>query len=151
MKRAFTMIELIFVILILGILAVIIIPRIAANRDDAYFVRVLKNSHQFIDDIMAYRMSQGDLPNDSQSVTGVSGVNFSGQVNIDGMTFPAIVSFKDRECDLKFIFTKLSSGLIVMKLQPGTTSNACPILIQDGQFDILKNSEYPIAFKKAVY
>lgn len=39
-KTAFTMIELIFVILVLGILAVIAIPKLAATRDDAEISRM---------------------------------------------------------------------------------------------------------------
>ena len=35
MKKGFTMIELIFVIVILGILASVAIPRLAATREDA--------------------------------------------------------------------------------------------------------------------
>ncbi len=35
MKKAFTMIELIFVIVVIGILAAIAIPKFAATRDDA--------------------------------------------------------------------------------------------------------------------
>ena len=35
MKKAFTMIELIFVIVVIGVLAAIAIPRISATRDDA--------------------------------------------------------------------------------------------------------------------
>ena len=41
--KAFTMIELIFVIVILGILAAVAIPRLAATRDDAEIVKVATN------------------------------------------------------------------------------------------------------------
>ena len=40
MKHAFTMIELVFVIVILGILAAVAIPRFAATRNDAYTSRL---------------------------------------------------------------------------------------------------------------
>ena len=39
MKKAFTMIELIFVIVILGILASIAIPKLFVTRDDAYITK----------------------------------------------------------------------------------------------------------------
>jgi general secretion pathway protein G len=41
MKRAFTMIELVFVIVVIGILASIAIPRFAATRDDAEITKAI--------------------------------------------------------------------------------------------------------------
>jgi general secretion pathway protein G len=40
MKKAFTMLELIFVIIVIGILASIAIPKLAATRDDAVITKV---------------------------------------------------------------------------------------------------------------
>lgn len=38
-RKAFTMIELVFVIVVLGILAIVAIPRLAATRDDAQIAK----------------------------------------------------------------------------------------------------------------
>ena len=40
-KKAFTMIELIFVIVVIGILASVAIPRLAATRDDAFITKAM--------------------------------------------------------------------------------------------------------------
>ena len=40
MKKAFTMVELIFVIVILGILAMVALPRLASSKEDAEIARV---------------------------------------------------------------------------------------------------------------
>ncbi len=59
MKNAFTMIELIFVIVILGILAAVAIPKLAATRDDAQVSKMAQNIGTSIEEIASYTISKG--------------------------------------------------------------------------------------------
>ena len=74
MKKAFTMIELIFVIVILGILAAVAIPKLNATRDDAELAKANTNLTTLMSDIHSYYTSKGDIPASGfnlQSLTGV--------------------------------------------------------------------------------
>jgi prepilin-type N-terminal cleavage/methylation domain-containing protein len=59
MKKAFTMIELIFVIVIIGILASVAIPKLAATRDDAQVSKIIAHARTALSDMGAYYTSQG--------------------------------------------------------------------------------------------
>ena len=60
MKRSgFTMIELIFVIVILGILAAVAIPKLAATRDDAKVSKGASELATLVSDLGAYYTAQG--------------------------------------------------------------------------------------------
>ena len=59
MRSAFTMIELIFVIVILGILSSIAIPRLSTTRDDAEVVRAAEEIRTLINDLAVYYTASG--------------------------------------------------------------------------------------------
>ncbi|MDY5466670.1 MAG: type II secretion system protein, partial [Campylobacter sp.] len=59
MKKGFTMIELIFVIVILGILASVAIPRLAATREDAEISATVANLRTLLSDASSYYAVKG--------------------------------------------------------------------------------------------
>ncbi|CZE47548.1 type II secretion system protein [Campylobacter geochelonis] len=89
MKRAFSMIELIFIIAILGILAAVALPRLSASRDDALVASAKLDLKTALSDVITYNLSQGrysrnikdmtnvDFKNSSFSVKGVKCLKFS--------------------------------------------------------------------------
>ena len=63
-KKAFTMIELIFVIVILGILAAVAIPKLAATRSDAEVSKISQNIMTGASEIASYAVSHAKTEND---------------------------------------------------------------------------------------
>ena len=61
MKKGFTMIELIFVIVILGILASVAIPRLAATRTDAEIAATVANLRTLLNDVASYYTVKGEF------------------------------------------------------------------------------------------
>ena len=62
MKKGFTMIELIFVIVILGILASVAVPRLAGTKADAEESAAVANLRTLVSDLNTYYVATGDIP-----------------------------------------------------------------------------------------
>ncbi len=71
MKKAFTMIELIFVIVILGILAAVAIPKLMATRTDAKISKTASNIQTAKNEIAAYVTATGKFENNGSKMSNV--------------------------------------------------------------------------------
>ena len=80
MKKGFTMIELIFVIVILGILASVAIPRLAATRTDAEIAATVANLRTILSDAASYYAVKGSFTGAKwQDITNVPLLKLDGK------------------------------------------------------------------------
>ena len=97
MRKGFTMIELIFVIVILGVLASVAIPRLAATRDDAEVAKAATNLTTAVSDITAYYTAKGTFEsgaqNDFSKITNA--LTKDGKLKVKGSKECVIIKLPD--------------------------------------------------------
>jgi len=85
MRKAFTMIEIIFVIVIIGILSAVAIPRLAANRDDATSSMCAYEVGQLIHEISNAYMDQGYRNFKNLTIADISNIKTSVDATDSGI------------------------------------------------------------------
>ena len=100
MRKGFTMIELIFVIVILGVLASVAIPRLAATRDDAEVAKAATNLTTAVSDLTAYYTAKGNFKDsNSQTITDFTKLTNAlakdGKLKVKGKTTCVTVTLPD--------------------------------------------------------
>ncbi len=90
MRRGFTMIELIFVIVIIGILASVAIPKLSATRDDAKASTELNNLATCINDVGTSFTATGTEDNNTAACGALSCATMTIGSNSDGNVTVAV-------------------------------------------------------------
>ena len=83
MKRtAFTLVEILIVVIILGILAAIVIPQFSEASDDARFSSMISDLQTIRSQLELYRVQHGEYPDGATSVLWTA--QLTGQTAMDG-------------------------------------------------------------------
>lgn len=90
LKRAFTIVELVFIIVILGILAVVIVPKLAATKTDAQISKFTIDLTVYITEIAAYYTAKGELADIKEMSHSITDTN--GKIKIGNVECAQIVA-----------------------------------------------------------
>jgi len=143
MKKAFTMVELIFVIVIIGILGAVAVPKLMATRDDAYIVKNSQYIMSIMTEISTYIVAKGDTENNLSEMSSIlDTLNKQGRVVLDIPNKSAGVKIGDEEsCITVDIESNGTTEILGTSFVP-TTDRIC----QQVQA-FIKEKDYPLILR----
>ena len=161
MKKGFTMIELIFVIVILGILASVAIPRLASTRTDAEISAAVGNIRTLISDVASYYAVKGsfdgatwkDVTNVPIGVGGgrpvqsgtevVTESNDKGAVYLSSGGIDCIVVRVRDKTNVTPTTPAKPAYIEIAKVRDNRSSGICPDIIKAEPIQAFLNSKVP--------
>jgi len=126
-KSAFTMIELIFVIVILGVLAAVAIPKIAVTRTDAQIATTAQNIVTGAGEIAAYAVSNGTTQSDLSVMSNAVEIMVNnGSTVINTVNKTAIIQFGSIvDCVSIQVVTGLNDDNLTITFGNGVGDSKC--------------------------
>ncbi|MBS4313028.1 prepilin-type N-terminal cleavage/methylation domain-containing protein [Campylobacter vulpis] len=138
MNKAFTILELVFVIIILGILAAIALPKLSSSKDEAELSKALNNLRTFINDISIYALKNDKLANTKllSNVSGIEEVDLSR--NLSDVAFKV---GEDERC-VEFVFVQGASFVLMGISSNDNVKNAIKAVANGADESVLNNADF---------
>ncbi|EGC6702112.1 prepilin-type N-terminal cleavage/methylation domain-containing protein [Campylobacter jejuni] len=139
MRKAFTILELVFVIVILGILAAIALPKMSSSKDEAEVSKSLNNIKTLINDISIYTLKNDHLSS-IKTMSNVSGVENVDLGNFNGTKEVNFRVGDEKEC-LKLVFIN-KVDFILMGISSNEASKNAIINAANQSHEDLENIDF---------
>lgn len=142
MKRsAFTMIELVFVIVILGVLAAVAMPKLAATRDDAVNSSLAQNIVGGAGEIAAYATANAEVLNDLTLMSNGMKTLVNTGAGVSTSNKITVTRGADTECVVVEIAT--SGGTDTLTITASSSSDPQCLILQS----LIDTSIYPMVLR----
>jgi len=129
-RKAFTMIELVFVIVVIGILSAIAIPKFAATRDDALITRGLATLASVRSSIATERQKQ-ILRGDFGGITSLQGTGSGVFSTFNDANGSLVLEYDVVSCTRIGCWSTTNGTVYTFK----TPSDDCTYTLQNNRFD----------------
>jgi len=148
------MIELVFVIVIIGILAAVAIPKLAATRDDAKIAALITHARKTLGDLQGFYTSQGNNRWTSVSVVEATNVPLekmgcTGRVDSSRALSPStfVLCHDNVVC---LTFTTIDEGNLSIADGTTTTDFVCEAVKSDPAIEAISNKSYKLGGETVV-
>jgi len=144
MKKAFTLIELIFVIVIISILLSVAIPRLSATRDDALIVKNSEYIMAIMSEISSYIIANGDSTDDLTQMSSIlKTLNNQDRVDIDISSKSTKVKIGEDEACITIDLDSTGTTELLKTVFSVSTSDRICKMVQN----FIKEKDYPLVVR----
>jgi len=144
MKKAFTLIELIFIIVIISILAVVALPRLATTRDDALIAKNSKYIMGIMTEISTYIVARGESKDDLSEMSSLlMSLKQEERVVLNTSEKSAQVKIGEEiDCITIDVESNETSELLTTKFSSNPTDRIC-----NAVQDFIREKDYPLVLR----
>jgi general secretion pathway protein G len=144
MKKAFTMIELIFVLVIIGVLLSVALPRLSATRDDALIAKNSEYIMSIMTEISTYIIAKGESKEDLTKMSSLlENLNAQGRVDVDTANKNAKIKIGEDEACITIDLDSTPTTELLKTVFSVSTSDRICNMVQN----FIKEKDYPLVVR----